>query len=549
MIGVDALGRPLGNSGTGVTLRNVFDATIGGTGLGEGNVIAHSTAGGAGVAVSLTMNCPGCTSGTFRSEQNRILSNSIFDNAGRGIDLGADGVTANDAGDADDGANDLLNWPVLTGASSTGSDSTVDAEALTMGPASGQPYSLQFFANAACDSSGNGEGQIFLGEASRSADGSPVSVNLPVPIPDGYFVTATATDSLGNTSEFSNCVPASGGPVAVATATPTPLPTVTPSKTALPGQTPTIAPTNIPGETVCNDCRDNDGDTLVDRDDPDCPPRSYGLRGSRTGEEAREGGVEVSEDGRQSGAGVRDETAEAFAEVSQAGLGLRRAEGGRPGVSREGRQELPEGPRRGREARGPRPEAKITKACDEPRVLAADLLNAAGLGYLAERPLCQGSPAFVSNLDDAGDLGRCLTVLHECQVGQLASQENPRARELVQLTGVNVFSFRCLLNPGASGGGQGVGDADQAKRLGEVRRRHPEGRRQVRQGPARRSAEVYRCRGQVSPGEAGQTRSVSRVPVRSASRLPPRSAMRRKEPPPRPGPRSSRPAAVSTSRC
>jgi hypothetical protein len=109
--------------------------------------------------------------------------------------------------------------------------------------------------------------------------------------------------------------------------------------------------------------------------------------------------------------------------------------------------------------------AKITKACDEPRVLAADLVNAAGLGYLAERPFCQGSPAFVSNLEDASDLGRCLTVLHECQVGQLASQENPRARELVQLTGVNVFSFRCLLNPGASGGGQGVGDAAQAKRL------------------------------------------------------------------------------------
>ena len=440
MIGVDALGQPLGN-GTSVTLDNVFNARIGGTGLGEGNVVAHSTFG-AGIAVRLHTTCSGCTSGTFRSNQNRILSNLIFDNSRRGIDLGNDGVTANDAGDGDDGANDLLNWPVLTGASSTGSDSTVDAEALTMGPASGQPYDLQFFANMACDSSGNGEGQIFLGEASRSADGSPVSVNLPVPIPDGYFVTATATDSLGNTSEFSNCVQASGGPVPVPSATPSP----------------------VPFEAVCDDCRDNDGDMLVDRDDPDCPPRSdgsgYGVPGKKRAKAVSKCQKTVAKTGQAYAMKLQ----KLLQKCLKQALVCVEQKAGDPGcllkATKTCQKVLDTGDKLEAKTR-----AKITKACDEPRVLAADLVNAAGLGYLAERPLCQGSPAFVSSLDDAGDLGRCLTVLHECQAGQLVSQENPRARELLQLTDVNVFSFRCLLNPGASGGGQGVADAAQAKLL------------------------------------------------------------------------------------
>jgi hypothetical protein len=110
-------------------------------------------------------------------------------------------------------------------------------------------------------------------------------------------------------------------------------------------------------------------------------------------------------------------------------------------------------------------EAKIEKACSTPPVLAPDLVNPAGLGYLGERSTCQASPVFVFNLDDADDLGRCVTGLHECQVAQLVSQETPRARELLQLVGVNPSSFTCLLNPGANGGGQGVGDPAQAKAL------------------------------------------------------------------------------------
>jgi hypothetical protein len=67
---------------------------------------------------------------------------------------------------------------------------------------------LQFYANVACDSSGNGEGQTYSGEATISLAGncsSGFSVRLPAGVPVGQFVTATATDLNNNTSEFSAC--------------------------------------------------------------------------------------------------------------------------------------------------------------------------------------------------------------------------------------------------------------------------------------------------------------------------------------------------------
>src|SRR5439155_14788217 len=72
--------------------------TIGGTAAGAGNHITGNR--GAGVAV---------VSGTG----DAIEGNSIFDNVGQGIDLGGDGITQNDAGDRDTGANQLQNFPVL----------------------------------------------------------------------------------------------------------------------------------------------------------------------------------------------------------------------------------------------------------------------------------------------------------------------------------------------------------------------------------------------------------------------------------------------------
>ncbi len=457
VIGLDALGRPNGNGGPGVRLDNVFNATIGGTGNGEGNTIVSNS--GAGVVVNL-FSCNACSTGTLRSNQNRILSNRIHANLARGIDLGGDGVTANDGTDADTGANDLLDWPVLTSASSTGSTSTVNAQALAQGPQSGSPYRLQFFASPSCDTvGGNGEGQVFLGEADRNAGGNAITVNLNVPIPNGFVVTATATDALGNTSEFSNCATANGGPAPVASATATPVPTTTVPKTPAPGATPTVAPTNVPGESSCDNCRDDDGDTIVDRADPDCDRPYADGGGARVATTARAKALVKCQTAMvKQGASLVDKEQKLLRGCLQKTLACVQAKGADPACLAKTKCDALAAAFNALEDKL---EAKIEKACGPP-VLETDLVNQAGLGYGREAATCQASPIFVFGADDPNGVARCLEGRHRCQAAQLVSQEFPRARALLTLGGANPgLVSGCLLNPGVTG--SGAVDAAQTK--------------------------------------------------------------------------------------
>jgi hypothetical protein len=70
------------------------------------------------------------------------------------------------------------------------------------------------FRNDECDPSGYGEGQQFLSATAATTDGNGMAafdVDYPLSIPDGSQLTATATDSAGNTSEFSACLSFSCG--------------------------------------------------------------------------------------------------------------------------------------------------------------------------------------------------------------------------------------------------------------------------------------------------------------------------------------------------
>ena len=67
-------------------------------------------------------------------------------------------------------------------------------------------YTLDFYANAAADPSGYGEGQRYLGSTSVTTDAAgnaSFSVTLPSATASGEWISATATDAGGNTSEFS----------------------------------------------------------------------------------------------------------------------------------------------------------------------------------------------------------------------------------------------------------------------------------------------------------------------------------------------------------
>ena len=115
-------------------------------------------------------------------------------------------VTPNDAGDADTGTNGLQNFPVLQSATLAGAVTTIVG---TLNTRPNGTYTLEFYASAACDPLGHGEGVYSLGEATVATDAAgDASFSVPVAfaVPRGAAITATATDPAGSTSEFSGCI-------------------------------------------------------------------------------------------------------------------------------------------------------------------------------------------------------------------------------------------------------------------------------------------------------------------------------------------------------
>jgi hypothetical protein len=183
----------------------------------EGNTIAHNT--GDGVLVGGSANSFG--SDIFETDRNSVRGNAIHSNGQLAIDLGegstdplddGDSVTPNDPFDEDGGANALQNFP-LVDAAVPGSSTAVRG---SIGSRPGATFTIDLYRTATCDTSGYGEGAEWLGSTSATTDGSgngTWSVTVAQTVPEGEFVTATATDTFGNTSELSACRAA--GPEAV----------------------------------------------------------------------------------------------------------------------------------------------------------------------------------------------------------------------------------------------------------------------------------------------------------------------------------------------
>ena len=140
---------------------------------------------------------------------NAINDNQIFDNGGLGIDLGNDGVTANDSGDADTGPNNLQNFPAW-GSVAIGTNSVTLTATLNSQP--NQGYSVTVYRSDRCDSSGHGEGQVELGTTTifTGANGGGSASGLVYSVPNSQTApswgTAIARSSTGDTSEFGPCI-------------------------------------------------------------------------------------------------------------------------------------------------------------------------------------------------------------------------------------------------------------------------------------------------------------------------------------------------------
>ncbi len=175
----------LGNGTVGVFIINGDSNTVGDTVLGMADTIAFN--GADGVAVF---------GGAFGT---RILSNSIFSNDGLGINLlGIDGPDPNDARDADTGANNLQNKPVISSTKTSSSGTTTIRGQLSSTRV--QNFTIQFFSNP----KGENEGKKFLGEkeVTTGSEGK-ASFSFKGKVRKGVMTATATNEATGDTSEFS----------------------------------------------------------------------------------------------------------------------------------------------------------------------------------------------------------------------------------------------------------------------------------------------------------------------------------------------------------
>lgn len=172
--------------------------TIGGPG-GSSNSIAFNGLGGVYVQ---------------EGSSNTISANSITSNKGLGIELYPYGVTPNDSGDGDSGPNNLQNFPAITSATTSGTVTVIQG---TLNSTPVTKFHLEFFANSQPDSTGFGQGETFIGSSDVTTNASgDANFNVGFSlIPTGKYISATATDPAGNTSEFSLCAKLDAAPPAL----------------------------------------------------------------------------------------------------------------------------------------------------------------------------------------------------------------------------------------------------------------------------------------------------------------------------------------------
>jgi RTX calcium-binding nonapeptide repeat (4 copies) len=195
LIGTDAAGSLAIPNNFGINVGSNNDL-IGGTTPGAGNIIAFSN--GPGIWV---------LGGTGAS----IEGNSIYGNSGLGIILGTDSngdplsvPLANDSlGHI--GPNNFENYPMLNSATSSDTSTSVSGTFSEAAEPS-TTITLDFYANASGSSTTYGQGQTYLGSRTVITDNTgnvSFSAALAVGNLANQWISATATDQNGNTSEFS----------------------------------------------------------------------------------------------------------------------------------------------------------------------------------------------------------------------------------------------------------------------------------------------------------------------------------------------------------
>jgi hypothetical protein len=258
LIGVNKNGQPLPNgiggsggiyNGTtfytpGAGIEVTFgsqDNQIGGPGA-LSNTIADNAGAGIWIMSDQSFNPTG---GKVYSTGNRIENNFIYGNGNKGIFLGgtfnlgtfldsyytyasfgldsynsnAGPITNGSDSQGNIGPNNLQDFPILNSASSSATSTLISGTfpsgtfSVSSPSEPNTTITVDFYANSS--SRTNGEGQTYLGSRTIQADASGqanFTADLAVGGLAGQYISATATDPNGNTSEFSPDIQASGAP-------------------------------------------------------------------------------------------------------------------------------------------------------------------------------------------------------------------------------------------------------------------------------------------------------------------------------------------------
>ena len=199
-IGVGANGSAMGNGNNGIWVDSGPSGNrIGTNGTdadpsGEANLIANNAYSG------IILTDP--ASGTNHTNDNEIRGNSIHNNGAgyMGINLGGD-FNLNHGSGTELGPNNFQNYPVLL--SGTPGAQTVVSGNFTAAP--GSTFTLDFYASTTADGPFDGTGDVWLGSTTvlTNASGAAIFTATVGTASAGQWITATATDASGNTSEFS----------------------------------------------------------------------------------------------------------------------------------------------------------------------------------------------------------------------------------------------------------------------------------------------------------------------------------------------------------
>ncbi|HSZ55212.1 MAG TPA: hypothetical protein VK797_06095 [Tepidisphaeraceae bacterium] len=199
-IGAGANGAAMGNDNNGIWIDNGAAGNRVGTSgtdvdaAGEGNLIIANGYSG------ILLTDP--TSGTNHTNDNEIRGNSIHNNGAgyMGINLGGD-FNLNHGTATELGPNNFQNYPVLL-SGAAGAQTVVSGNFTA---STGATYTLDFYANTTADSPFDGTGDQWLGSMTVNT-GATGTVSFTATVgtaSSGQWITATATDGSGNTSEFS----------------------------------------------------------------------------------------------------------------------------------------------------------------------------------------------------------------------------------------------------------------------------------------------------------------------------------------------------------